>query len=554
MEPRVFIASSGEANDLAVALQSALERFAAVEVWSQGVFEQNKSNLENLLQAANDFDFACVFATADDFLVSKEKAFQAPRDNILFEFGLFLGALGRDRVFLLHPRDLNLKLPTDLGGVAFLDFKLVDSENTAKSVLGPPALVISNQVRSLGPRASSRVRRYSRVLERGGMDQISALADAALYFPRRRFGYRQKIIEHVLKKELIPTFYYYLTEEGAEFWIKMSSDPRYKFQNNSLALVRTFSQTFAQNISAPFDFISLGSGDGEKDRILLEAVIKRTEESIFYYPIDISDKLLVECVRNVFKGSLASSNIRTRAILGDFCDLDVLRAVYEDRPIHNVFSILGNSLGNTDEAKILNALKDAMYPGDYLLLEVNCSIEEISKGTAFLRSDFVREYCSLPLSIIGIDVDVAKVDVRKVDGLSVFKAAKSVETTYQEAVLEGRRLTNIPLEHDHRYDFKMLLNELVEQLGVDVVASQTRGSAGIVLARKSGANLVEVGGPSRMSARSGKLPRSAPGRLPSPRTVSRISALGPKAVMRMATVSAYQPSVSEKSCPSDRTP
>src|SRR5476649_1429176 len=128
MEPRVFIASSGEANDLAVALQSALERFAAVEVWSQGVFEQNKSNLENLLQAANDFDFACVFATADDFLVSKEKAFQAPRDNILFEFGLFLGTLGRDRVFLLHPRDLNLKLPTDLGGVAFLDFKLVDSE------------------------------------------------------------------------------------------------------------------------------------------------------------------------------------------------------------------------------------------------------------------------------------------------------------------------------------------------------------------------------------------------------------------------------------------
>jgi hypothetical protein len=316
------------------------------------------------------------------------------------------------------------------------------------------------------------------------MDQISALADAALYFPQRRFGYRKTISEHVLNKEVIPAFYYYLTEEGAELWIRMSTNPRYKFQSNSLALVRTFSETFAQNISAPFDFISLGSGDGEKDRILLEAAVKKAENSIFYYPVDISDKLLVECVRNVFKGGLAGSNIRTRAILGDFCDLGVLRAVYEDRPIQNVFSILGNTLGNTDEAKIMNALKDAMYSGDYLLLEVNCSPEEISKGKAFLRSDFVREYCSLPLSIIGVDVDIAKVDVSEVDGLSVFKAAQSVEVTYREAVLEGRRLTNIPLEHDHRYDFKMLLNELAEQLSVDVIASQIRGSAGIVLARK----------------------------------------------------------------------
>jgi predicted nucleotide-binding protein len=140
MEPRVFIGSTGEAHDLAVVLESLLQRVAAVTVWSQGVFEENKSNLENLLQAANDFDYACVFATADDFLVSKGEMFQAPRDNILFEFGLFLGAFGRDRVFLLHPRDLKLKMPTDLSGVTLLDFKPVDSKNTAKSVLGPPAL------------------------------------------------------------------------------------------------------------------------------------------------------------------------------------------------------------------------------------------------------------------------------------------------------------------------------------------------------------------------------------------------------------------------------
>jgi hypothetical protein len=318
------------------------------------------------------------------------------------------------------------------------------------------------------------------------MNHISTLADATLYFPRRRFGYRKDILEHVLNRDVIPALYYYFTEEGAEFWIKMSSDARYKFHNNSLALVNAFARQFAKNVEGPFDFISLGSGDGEKDRIILQAAAKQNS-SIVYYPIDISDKLLVECVKNVFRGGWVTSTIRTRAILGDFCDLGILRAVYEDRPCRNVFSVLGNTLGNTDEARILNALKEAMYPGDFLLLEVNCEPDEVFKGTAFLRSDFVLEYCSLPLSIIGINVDIAKVDVRTADGLSVFKAAKSVETSYREAIIDGRQISNIPLSHDHRYEFPLFVNEITTSLGLDVICSQTRGSAGIMLAKKTSA-------------------------------------------------------------------
>jgi len=496
LEPRVFIGSTKEDQRLAVALQSLLEDSAAVAVWDQGVFEPNKSNLENLFKAARTSDFACIFATPSDVVVSRGKEFFSPRDNIIFEFGLFLGAFGPDRVFLLHQRTSDLKLPSDLAGITLLDFKPVDQKrdeiDALTAVLARSAEIINGRIRKLGQRLSKHSRRYTKVLERGSIDQISNLADASLHFPRRRFGYREDIREYIYKKEVIPARYYYVTDEGAEFWIKMSSDPLYKFHSNSIKLIRRFSKIFANHVDVPFDFISLGSGDGVKDQILLDASVrkskssegKRTGGDICYYPIDISDKLLVECLKNVFRGSLLGSAVKMRAILGDFCDLSLLKAIYEDRPAQNVFSILGNTFGNTDETYIMNALQDAMYSGDYLLVEVNCAVNEVVEDRAFIRSDFVREYCSLPLNIIGLQTDVDKVEVNKRDKLSGFRAAQSVEVTYKEIILAGAQFRNVPLEYDHRYNFGMLREEIEVNLDVEVIAFDAVGSAGILLARK----------------------------------------------------------------------
>ncbi len=42
----------------------------------------------------------------------------SPRDNVLFELGLFMGALGREHTFIVHCHDEQLDLPSDLAGVA----------------------------------------------------------------------------------------------------------------------------------------------------------------------------------------------------------------------------------------------------------------------------------------------------------------------------------------------------------------------------------------------------------------------------------------------------
>jgi uncharacterized SAM-dependent methyltransferase len=228
----------------------------------------------------------------------------------------------------------------------------------------------------------------------------------------------------------------------------------------------------------------LGSGDGEKDRILLNALVTSGTTALNYYPVDISDKLLVECIKNVFRDNFDHRGVHTKAIIGDFCNLPVLRAVYEDRPSPNVFSILGNTLGNSDEGKILGALKQSMYPEDLAIIEINCATDEVSSANSILSSAIVRESACLPLRMAGIEFDKDKATVHEVKDLSVFRSARSVETTYSEVRIDNQTVSCVPLTHDHRYVFKSFIPEIESYLGVEIIDSEVIGNAGALLVRK----------------------------------------------------------------------
>lgn len=62
-------------------------------------------------------DFAILVASADDQLIKREVTSKTMRDNLLIEFGLFTGALGRKRSFFLCPDEPRLDLPSDLLGI-----------------------------------------------------------------------------------------------------------------------------------------------------------------------------------------------------------------------------------------------------------------------------------------------------------------------------------------------------------------------------------------------------------------------------------------------------
>ena len=101
---QMFIASSTKGHRYAQAIKSVIDAQFKAQVcflWSLGAFEAGRSFLDSLERLSSKYNCGLAVLTADDQLGD----LMAPRDNVVLEFGLFLGAFGRDRSFLLLHHD-----------------------------------------------------------------------------------------------------------------------------------------------------------------------------------------------------------------------------------------------------------------------------------------------------------------------------------------------------------------------------------------------------------------------------------------------------------------
>jgi CRP/FNR family transcriptional regulator, cyclic AMP receptor protein len=122
-QPIVFLGSSREALPVAESIRDGLAAPTVVlNIWSERVFGASRFPIEDLEAQLQSADFAVLVAAADDHVVSRGKGLIAPRDNVIFEVGLFMGALTRTRVFLATPEGVDLKIPTDLLGLTLLRY------------------------------------------------------------------------------------------------------------------------------------------------------------------------------------------------------------------------------------------------------------------------------------------------------------------------------------------------------------------------------------------------------------------------------------------------
>ncbi|HMK27607.1 MAG TPA: nucleotide-binding protein [Chitinophagaceae bacterium] len=133
-KPAIFIGSSSEGEPIAYAIQENLENVGDIYVWTQGVFELGSSYLESLIKELDKADFAILVLTEDDITISRNQETVSPRDNVLFELGLFMGRLGRNRSFFVYDKDKNIKIPSDLSGISGAGYKLQQSGNLAASL------------------------------------------------------------------------------------------------------------------------------------------------------------------------------------------------------------------------------------------------------------------------------------------------------------------------------------------------------------------------------------------------------------------------------------
>lgn len=146
-KPRLFIGSSVAGLPIANAIKEELGQQFDVRVWDKDVFKLSYSNLENLMKALDETDFASLIFLPEDKLSIKGKETETVRDNVIFELGLFLGRLGRDKVSFAVPKDYDFHLLTDLAGITSGEFEY--SQTDKKVDIKSYCIKIKDQIKAL---------------------------------------------------------------------------------------------------------------------------------------------------------------------------------------------------------------------------------------------------------------------------------------------------------------------------------------------------------------------------------------------------------------------
>jgi hypothetical protein len=169
MMPRVFIGSSSEGLGVASAIQADLDDDAEVTVWNQDVFKPGEYTLESLFRELGEVDVGVFVFSPDDTVRMRGEEQAAVRDNVLFEFGMFVGRLGRDRSFIVTPKGEDFRLPSDLLGLNGVEYKPNRRDGNLRAALKPASDRLLEIVDELPPKPSAPEELGLPVFERRGL-------------------------------------------------------------------------------------------------------------------------------------------------------------------------------------------------------------------------------------------------------------------------------------------------------------------------------------------------------------------------------------------------
>jgi Predicted nucleotide-binding protein containing TIR-like domain len=145
MKPSIFIGSSSEGLKYAQSIKAQLSNDAELTIWNEGLFLLGNITLEALQTFGCRFDFAILVLTPDDTAVSRGEETKSPRDNVLFELGVFMSALGPKKTFVVTTKD-DVKLPSDLKGLTVAKIESARADGNVEAMVGNACHQIRNAV------------------------------------------------------------------------------------------------------------------------------------------------------------------------------------------------------------------------------------------------------------------------------------------------------------------------------------------------------------------------------------------------------------------------
>jgi CRP/FNR family cyclic AMP-dependent transcriptional regulator len=123
-----------------------------VKVWTDGIFQPSSTTLDDLISTIQVSDFAILVLGQDDKVISRGNKGWAPRDNVIFELGMFIAVLGKKRTLIVKPKSRLLKIPSDLLGFNPINYELKDENSIDIKKIAPVCSTIREVIQKHGPK------------------------------------------------------------------------------------------------------------------------------------------------------------------------------------------------------------------------------------------------------------------------------------------------------------------------------------------------------------------------------------------------------------------
>jgi hypothetical protein len=461
-ESRIFVGSSSEQRKLATIVCEELRKstFHPLPWWETGVFRAGDVTLDRLVQLSQLCEAAVLVFGADDKTWARGVEFKSVRDNVLLEYGLFLGRNDREHAVILAEKSAGI--PSDLAGITVIHY------TRGKETQIAIAEKVVNHFRRLLRADRDFVSKPSIVMHADSSQSLQSLDALAS------------------RKWSAPRLYEGLN--GALAWLAVENDPEYR---KRVQAAQAGAQIGRMVGDIPVStVISLGPGAGSIDvEIMGNLTEHRWRE---YVPVDINQYLLLESAYKV-----SQQNPMTECVRGILCDFDknlpfVGDTVKKHTNGPRLFLMAGGTFGNSlkSESSLLRGLYSIMEDDDLFLFDLMCRSSEydnveqdplynLSKCTKYMQSFFANGVRTI-LGEYSLSQDdaISRITVRLSHGTSLpgTLTLEYVENETQSVVVSIRR-------------FKMdEITQAIEDAHFEIV-SPNKVSSGIlerhvILARK----------------------------------------------------------------------
>jgi len=190
--------------------------------------------------------------------------------------------------------------------------------------------------------------------------------------------------------------FFYWFPLSVRAWLALCSDGAYRNYERSRSLIAQSSDDLARYIPpGPVEVLSLGSGQGDKDLLLMNA-LRGHGVRVSYVPVDTSQALLELACQGALAVGLATLGIKADVTRAGH--LAALAADPETPP--RLVLLIGNTLGAFDPIAAARDLRALLRPQD--LLVVDGEIYAAQQTLAGYDNPLNRRFAWAPLHAVGI--------------------------------------------------------------------------------------------------------------------------------------------------------